>query len=99
MNWPNSKLIAFSHLKMTHYTKIKDFAELLSHSHRKCEHFYQGVVNYSLVESSVLHNLLHSVAETAWELIVRFINFWKFYSHEISTDHESTPLNDLAQEF
>ena len=99
MNWPNSKLIAFSHLKMTHYTKIKDFAELLSHSHRKCEHFYQGVVNYSLVESSVLHNLLHSVAETAWELIVRFINFWKFYSHEISTDHESTPRNDLAQEF
>ena len=84
---------------MTHYTKIKDFAEILSDSHRKCEPFYQGAVNYNLVESSVLYKLLHSVAEPAWELFVRFINFWKFYSQEISKDYESTLLNDLAQEF
>ena len=84
---------------MTHYTKIKDFAEILTDSHRRCESFYQGVVNYNLVEASILGKLLHSVSEPAWELIVKFITFWKFYSQEISTDHESTPLNDLAQEF
>ena len=84
---------------MTHYTKIKDFAELLTDSHRKCVPFYQGVVNYNLVESSVIYKLLHSVAEPAWELIVSFINFRKFYSQEISTNHGSTPLNDLAQAF
>ena len=84
---------------MTHYTKIKDFVEIISDSHRKCEPFYQGIVSCHFVESSILHKLLHSVAEHVWELIVRFINFWKFYSQEISTDHESTPLNDLAQEF
>ena len=30
---------------MTHYTKIKEFAEILTDFHSKYEPFYQGVVN------------------------------------------------------
>ena len=84
---------------MSHYSKIKDLAELLTYSHKGCEPFYQEVVNFNLAESSVLDRLLNSVVVPAWLLITRFTHFWKFYEQEISTDHEYTQLNDLAQGF
>ena len=94
---------------MTPYTKIEDFAAILSNFLSRSQPFYHGVFNpdkilnglpqnshrYSI--SHTLNKLLNSVMEPARELMVKMEAFLEFkqMTHETSVDHKSTTLEVL----
>ena len=81
------KLIPFSHCKMTPYTKIEEFAEILSDSLSRFQPFYHGVFNQDNILNGLcqnshrsfiantLHKLLNSVTKPAREFMVRVGDF------------------------
>ena len=98
---------------MTLYTKIEEFAEILSDSLSRFQPFYQGVfspdniLNGTLQNSHgsftahKLHKLLNSVTEPAREFMVKDGDFWEFlqFTHETSINHMSTVLEVLRGKF
>ena len=93
---------------MTPYTKIEDFAAILSDSLSRFQPFCHTVFNPDNILNRLpqnihgsstyktLHKLLNSVIEPARELMVRVE---EFLAHETSMDHKSTTLEFLDEKF
>ena len=98
---------------MTPYTKIKDFAAILSDFLSRFQPLYHALftpdnVSNGLPQNShgssfsqTLHKLLNSVMEPARELMVRAEEFLEFkqMTHETSIYHKSTALEVLKEKF